>query len=298
VSAIPDTVLEVENLCKHYGSTQALKGLSFSVARGSFSGLFGRNGAGKTTTFDIITGLLGRDRGRVVLLDEVVGVEPSPGLKQRFAYVGGHLSLYHWLTVEEHLRFVSGFYPTWDEARCKELLDVFRLPMKQAAGHLSPGLHLQFQLLMALSRHPEVIIIDEPGNIDPVVRLRLMSTITQILREEQATIIMSSHLIDELEGICDHMCIIDQGAALMSGPVEALTAEAREVRLRGPNVAEPAPAANLYCRPGDDGALVVVLTQFSEGKAHALAAEMHAESYDVGPTGLQEFFIALTTERE
>ena len=129
-----DTVLDVVDLHKSYGATRALSGLTFSVPRGSFYGLFGRNGSGKTTTFDIVTGLLGRDRGHVVLLGEEVGLEPSPATKQRFAYVGGHLSLYHWLTLEEHLRFVAGFYPTWDEARCRELLEVFRLPMKQTAG--------------------------------------------------------------------------------------------------------------------------------------------------------------------
>ena len=242
----PDIVLEAVNLWKSYGPVQALQGFSMAVPRGAFYGFFGRNGAGKTTTLDCVTGLLGRDRGRIRLFGEEVGLEPSPQVKQRFAYVGGNLNLYDWLTLDEHLDFIAGFYPSWDPARCEELKGLFRLPMTQSAGSLSPGQHLQFQLLMALARNPELLLIDEPGNLDPVVRRRLMATMADLLDKRQSTIVMASHLIDELEGLCDHMCIIDQGVALAAGSLE----------------------------------------------------ELGAAGYEAGQVGLQDFFIALTAERE
>jgi len=302
------SVLEVRELHKSYGWVQALRGLSFAVPRGAFYGVFGRNGAGKTTTLDIVTGLLSRDRGHVWMLGEEVGMEPSPEVKARFAYVGGHITLYGWMSLQEHLEFVAGFYPTWDEQRCDELQRIFRLPMHQRVDSVSPGQHVQFQLLMALSRHPELLIVDEPGNLDPVVRTRLMSAMIEILEAEDATIIMASHLIDELEGICDHMCIIDQGLALTWGPVQMLIEGVREVHFRGvtdqirvgPGLVLPEGTAleGIWHQRYGDGELRVVMASYTDEKADALARMLSAESYEVGRVGLQEFFVALTADRD
>ncbi len=293
-----DFVLEVRDLHKSYGPVQALRGLSFSVPHGAFFGLFGRNGAGKTTALDVITGLLGRDKGLVWLLGEEVGMEPSPQVKARFAYVGGHIQLYHWMTLQEHLEFIAGFYPTWDDERCEELGDLFRLPMNQRADSLSPGMHLQFQLLMALSRHPELLIMDEPGNLDPVVRSRLMDTMIEILEAEDATIVMASHLIDELEGVCDYMCVIDKGIALTSGPVEELTADVREIHLQNVQVTEPPEMEGIWRHEVAGSEMRLVVADYTEQKAETLARQLGAESYEVGRLGLQEFFIALTADRD
>ena len=295
--AAPDPVLSVTDLHKSYGSVHALRGLSFDVPHGAFYGLFGRNGAGKTTTFDCVTGLLSRDRGRVSLLGDDFGFEPAPATKARFAYVGGHIALYQWMTLREHLDYVAGFYPTWDDARCAELLQTFRLPMHRPAFTLSPGMHLQFQLVMALAHHPELLIVDEPGNLDPVVRRRLMSTILEILEAEDATVLMASHLIDELEGACDHMCIIDRGRSLVRGPVRALVDRAREVHFRGAGAAELPVGEGVVSvkRIGPD--LRVVLAVYSDEAADELAQRLHADSYETGRLSLEDFFIALTEKR-
>ena len=306
--APPETVLDVYDLRKSYGSVEALRGLSFSVPRGAFYGFFGRNGAGKTTTLDIVTGLLSRDRGYVRLLGEEVGMEPSPEVKARFAYVGGHITLYGWMSLQEHLDFVSGFYPTWDEQRCLELQRMFRLPMDQRVDSVSPGQHVQFQLLMALSRHPELLILDEPGNLDPVVRTRLMSAMVEILEAEDTTIIMASHLIDELEGICNHMCIIDHGVALTWGPVEMLIEAVREVHFRGvsdriqlgptPILPDGRAIEGIWYQRYDHGDLVVVMAGYTDEKADGLAKLLQAQSYESSRLGLQEFFVALTADRD
>lgn len=293
-----DLVLEVRDLHKSYGPVQALRGLSFAVPRGAFFGLFGRNGAGKTTALDLITGLLGRDKGLVWLLGEQVGMEPSPEIKARLAYVGGHIQLYHWMTLQEHLEFIAGFYPTWDDERCEDLGDLFRLPMNQRVDSLSPGMHVQFQLLMALSRHPELLIMDEPGNLDPVVRGRLMDTMIEILEAEDATIVMASHLIDELEGVCDHMCVIDKGIALTSGPVAELTEDVREIHFQNVRVTELPDVEGIWHREVTGSEMRLVMADYTEEKAEALARELGTDGYEVGRLGLQEFFIALTADRD
>ncbi len=291
-------VLRVSNLHKRYGVVQALNGLSFDVPRGAFYGLFGRNGSGKTTTFDIISGLTGRDSGTVEMLGEQVGMEPSVEAKRRFAYVGGHINLYSWMTLQEHLDYVAGFYSTWEPNRCDELMKVFRLPMRQRVETLSPGQHVQFQLLMALPRHPELLIMDEPGNLDPVVRLRLMTTMTEIIRAEQATILMASHLLDELQGVCDHMCIIDRGVTLTAGPVDELMADVRQLHFHGVSGAEPPAMEGLWFEPIAEDELNAVIIGHTEDKAEALARELGARSYDTETVSLQDFFIALTSDKD
>lgn len=293
-----DCVLQVEGLRKRYGATEALGGVSFEVPRGSFFGFFGRNGAGKTTTLDIITGLLGRDEGLVTLFGEAVGLEPSVTAKQRLAYVGGHLLLYDWMTLQEHLDYVSGFYPTWDAARCAELQEVFVLPLQSSVGSLSPGQHLQFQLLLALSRRPELLLIDEPGNLDVVVRADLMDSLIRLLHDGDSTIVMASHLINELEGVCDYLCVVDRGLTVACGAVSDLVADVREVHYEGAQ-ARPAEAlAGVWHRQLGPGELRVLMLGYTERRAQELSEQLQARTHEVSPVTLEEFFMALTTERQ
>lgn len=134
-----DLVLQAEHLAKRYGAVEAVREVTLAVPRGSFFGFLGRNGAGKTTTMDMVTGLLGRDKGTVRMLGEEMGLEPSVAVKQRLGYVGGHIQLYDWMSLQQHLEYVAGFYEGWDEQRCRELQELFRLPMTQRVGSLSPG---------------------------------------------------------------------------------------------------------------------------------------------------------------
>jgi ABC-2 type transport system ATP-binding protein len=296
--AARDVVLDVADLHKSYGKVQALHGLSFEVPRGAFYGLFGRNGAGKTTAFDCITGLLGRDRGVVRVLGEEFSFEPSPATKQRFAYVGGHIQLYDWMTVEAHIDFIAGFYDAWDNDRREHLLEYFRLPPDRHVFTLSPGMHVQLQLIMALARHPELLIMDEPGNLDPVVRRRLMSTMLEILEAEDATIVMASHLIDELEGVCDHMCIIDDGQALVRGPVGELIEHVREVHFRGAAGAALEVGGDVLAAEPIGPDLRAVLADFSASRAEELAGGLGANAWEAARIRLEDFFVALTESRE
>ncbi len=296
--AATDPILTVSNLHKSYGPVEALRGLSFEVPRGAFYGLFGRNGAGKTTAFDCITGLLGRDRGVIRLLGDEFGFEPAPATKERFAYVGGHIQLYDWMTVEAHIDFVAGFYDAWDDDRRAHLLEYFRLPLDRHVFTLSPGMHVQLQLVMALARHPELLIMDEPGNLDPVVRRRLISTMLEILEAEDATILMASHLIDELEGVCDHMCIIDEGEALVEGPVDQLTEHVREVHFRGAAGAALEAGGDVLSVEAIGPDLRVVLADFTEARAEELGRDLGGDAWEAARIRLADFFIALTESRE
>lgn len=291
-----DNVLLVDDLWKRYGKVEALKGLSFGVPRGAFFGLLGRNGSGKTTTLDIVTGLLARDRGHVQVLGEQLGAELSPEAKARLGYVAGHLQLYDWMTCDEHVRLMAQFYETWDDARERQLLEMFRIPLDQRVGTLSQGQNVQLQLLMALAHRPELLIIDEPGNLDAVVRQRLMETMIEAIAEEETTVIMASHIISELDGVCDHLCIIEHGVAWTAGPVEQLLDSVRRLHFRGVKRDASDPIRAYRCLRVDrrDGELRLVLPEYTPERAQRLSDALQADDFDTERLGLQEVFVALT----
>jgi ABC-2 type transport system ATP-binding protein len=294
-----EITLAVRDLVKSYSRVKALRGLSFEVPRGAFFGLFGRNGAGKTTALDIVTGLLRRDSGRVTILGEELRLEPLPETKARFAYVAGHLQLYGWMTCGEHIEFVSRFYPTWDAAREGELLEMLRIPLDQSVGTLSAGQGIQLQLIMALAHRPELLLIDEPGNLDAVVRQRLMETMIEAIAEEHTTIVMASHIIAELDGVCDHLCIIDRGVALAAGPVESLTDSVRRVHYRGvttmPFHVPPSQAYSLT-KHGDE--VRAVMVGYTPERVAEFATRLGVTDYEAERLGLQDLFVALTEGRD
>jgi ABC-2 type transport system ATP-binding protein len=279
---VEESALVVECLHKRYGRVEALRGLTFSVPGGAFFGLFGRNGAGKTTTLDVVTGLLARDSGRVRLLGEELRVEPEPATKARFGYVAGHLQLYDWMTCREHIDFLARFYSTWDKDREEQLLRMFHLPLHQRVKTLSRGQHVQLQLLMALSHHPELLLVDEPGNLDAVVRQRLTETLIEAIAEERTTVVMASHILSELDGVCDHLCIIDKGVALTAGPVESLVDSVRRVHYQGVKSAPPealrVDGGFRLERRGDE--VRVVLPGYTPERTEELADQLGASGYE------------------
>lgn len=302
---MPDDVLIVEDLGKRFGAVEAVEGASFSVPRGAFCGLFGRNGSGKSTTLNLITGLLARDAGQITLFGERMRLEPSVAVKARFAFVAGHLQLHHWMTCREHLDYVARFYPTWDKVREAGLLERFAVPLGQRVRTLSTGQYVQLQLVMALSHRPELLLIDEPGNLDAVVRQSLMESLIAAVAEEHTTVLMASHLISELEGICDHMCVLDRGRVLVSGAVDDLNERIKRVRYR--NV-PPEPAGwERHLAPEQwHGALLrpsrvredlrVLLVGYTPERAALLGDLLHAADHELEHLALQELFVALTED--
>lgn len=300
-----DDALIADALVKRYGPTEALGGLSLSVPRGAFCGLFGRNGSGKTTTLNVVTGLTPRDGGEVTILDERLRFEPTAPTKARLAYVAAHLQLYWWMTCREHIDFVARFYPTWDRTRERELLQMLHIPLDQRVRTLSVGQYVQLQLLMALAHRPELLLIDEPGNLDAVVRQRLMESLIAAIAEEEMTVVMASHLIAELDGVCDYLCVIDAGRTLIQGSTEAMANAVKRVHYVG---VPPQPPGYEHGLPPEqwEGAalrlfpngseLQALIIGYTPRRAEGLRAHLGAESYEVEHLTLQEFFVALTED--
>jgi ABC-2 type transport system ATP-binding protein len=220
-------VIDVRNLVRRYGRTDAVDGLSLRVQPGRCFGFFGRNGAGKTTTIKCLLNLLRPTSGEA----RVFGLDPSRHeveIKSRLSYVPDLVAFYPWMSVRQTLDYCASFRPRWNADLEGALLSQFRLDLGQKASHLSKGQRTQLALVAAICPEPELLVLDEPtSGLDPIVRREFIQTVIGAYQDggPGRTVFVSTHLISEFEGLIDEFTIIDQGR-------EVMTLEADEARSR------------------------------------------------------------------
>src|SRR5213595_1864004 len=220
--------IEIRNLVRRYGRTDAVDGLSLSVPAGGCYGFFGRNGAGKTTTIKCLLNLLRPDAGTL----RVFGLDPQKdevAVKSRLAYVPDAVAFYPWMTVRDTLDYFASFRANWNQDIETDLLKRFGLKAGQKATALSKGQKTQLALITAICPEPELLVLDEPtSGLDPIVRREFIQTVIGAYQESapgQRTIFVSTHLITEFEGLIDEFTIIAGGREVLT--VESDTARQR-----------------------------------------------------------------------
>lgn len=234
-------VIEVTQLVRRFGRTDAVDGLNLRVPRGRCYGFFGRNGAGKTTTIKCLLNLIRPTSGSA----RVFGWDPEVdevAVKSRLAYVPDHVAFYPWMTVRGVLDYCAAFRARWNRDLEAELLRQFRLDVHQKASHLSKGQRTQLALLTAICPEPELLVLDEPtSGLDPIVRREFIQTVIGAYQEGdpgQRTVFVSTHLITEFEGLIDEFTIIDGGRDVLT--LEADTARERFQKIYARFVQPPA----------------------------------------------------------
>jgi ABC-2 type transport system ATP-binding protein len=227
-----DGVVEVTGLSRRFGHTQALDGVYLDVPRGSVFGLVGENGAGKTTLIKHLLGLFKAQTGTV----RVLGLDPvldPVGVLARVGYLSEDRDMPEWMRISEMLRYLRAFYPSWDDGFADDLRRQFDLDPRARIKTLSQGQRARLGLLAALAYRPEVLILDEPSTgLDPIVRREILAAIIRTIAEEGRTVVFSSHLLDEVERVSDHVALIDRGRIVLSAPLDAIKAAHRRVTLR------------------------------------------------------------------
>ena len=211
--------IEIERLCRRYGSTDAVCGLNLKVKPGCCYGLFGRNGAGKTTTIKCLLNLLQPTSGSV----RVFGMDPRKdevGVKSRLAYVPDMVAFYPWMTVRETLDYLASFRQKWNRVTEAQLLGQFRLDASKKTSALSKGQRTQLALVGAICAEPELLVLDEPtSGLDPIVRREFIETVIGAYQEAdpgRRTVFVSTHLISEFEGLIDEFTIMDNGRDMVT----------------------------------------------------------------------------------
>jgi ABC-2 type transport system ATP-binding protein len=217
-----ESVIHVAELTRRFGSKRALASVSLSLRRGAVHGLVGANGAGKTTLIKHILGLLQAESGSV----RVFGLDPVAdpvGVLSRIGYLSEENDLPGWMRLDELIRYSRAFYPAWDDAYAEELRRSFALDPAAKIKQLSKGQKARAGLLVALAYRPELLVLDEPSSgLDPIVRRDILGAVLRTIADEGRTVLFSSHLLDEVEQVADHVTMIHEGAIALSAPLREI----------------------------------------------------------------------------
>jgi ABC-2 type transport system ATP-binding protein len=218
--------IEIHGLGRRYGRTWALRDCTLAIPSGRVVALVGPNGAGKTTLLQLAVGLSSQTTGQITVLD---GHAPgSPEALDGIAFVAQDTPLYKYLSVADTLHLVANLADTWDEAYARARLDALRIPLSRKVGKLSGGQQAQVALAVALARHPQLLILDEPvAELDPLARHDFMSTLMEAVATGGVSVIFSSHVLSELERVCDYLILLSHGSVQIAGTVDDLVATHR-----------------------------------------------------------------------
>lgn len=226
--------IECQGVGKHYPYFR-LNDIDLAVPTGTVMGLVGPNGAGKSTTLRIIMGLVHQDHGDVSVLGRSMP-KGQIDAKWEIGYVSEDMRLHPRQSIDFHLRFMKSIFPTWDDEYASTLLDRFGLIAEQMIKGLSHGQRVKASLLMALARHPKLLVLDEPTTgLDPVARRQILAEVSAVLADESRTVLFSSHNTLDVEQISDQITFINNGCIVFTEDKETLLDSWRRLRLQVPD---------------------------------------------------------------
>lgn len=227
-----EDVVAIMNLSRRFGSKTALNDVSLGAPQGSVFGLVGENGAGKTTLIKHILGLLRAEAGAV----RVFGMDPVAdpvSVLGRIGYLSEQPDLPGWMRVDELIRYTQAFYPKWDAAYAEEMREQFGLDPAARVRVLSKGQRAKLGLLAAQAHRPDLLLLDEPSSgLDPIVRRDILEAVIRTVSDEGRTVFFSSHLLEEIERVSDHIAMLHQGRLVLCGPLDEIKAQHRRITIR------------------------------------------------------------------
>ncbi len=280
--------LETHALGKRYGSRWALRDCSLEVPAGSVTALVGPNGAGKTTLLHLAVGLAPPSAGDARILGWSAREQPALVLP-RIGFVAQEHPLYRGFTIAEMLKLGRKLNPRWDDALAHQRIERLELSLKQKAGTLSGGQQAQVALTLALAKRPELLVLDEPmAALDPIARREFLGALMEAVSEGGLTVILSSHIIADLERVCDHLIVLARGAVQLAGPLEDVVSEHR--LLTGPR-GDADEVARVHA---------VIEERHSERQTTLLVranGHVYDARWDVRPVGLEDIVLGYLGRR-
>jgi ABC-2 type transport system ATP-binding protein len=222
-----DAALETIGLGKRYGSVWALRDCTLEIPRGSVTAFVGPNGAGKTTLLHQAIGLTRPSAGEVRVLGHAP-LREAAAMLPAVGFVAQDHPLYEGLTVAETLTLGRKLNPTWDAADARARVQSLGLPLRKRVGRLSGGQRAQLALTLALAKRPELLLLDEPvASLDPLARRTFLSSVMEAVADGGLTVVLSSHIVADLERVCDHLVILAKGRTQLAGTIDEILATHR-----------------------------------------------------------------------
>jgi ABC-2 type transport system ATP-binding protein len=288
-----DSVIQASRLTRYFGRKCAVDSVCFNVPRGSVFAFIGRNGAGKTTTIRMILGLLEPTRGSASILGHASASLP-PQVRARIGYMAEGHPVYAWMRVGQYAGFQRGFYPHWNQDIFASVIDYFAMDPRTRAGDLSHGQRAGLHLAMTLAIEPEVLMLDDPATgLDPAARRSLLEAMLYFTRSRERTIFFSSHLLDDVERVADHVAVLDYSVLRVCCSVDTFRDRVRRFVARFP--AEPhrlsLPIPGLLRLTKSENELTLIVANSDEQTCDRLFA-LGAEEVDEHAISLEDALIA------
>ena len=284
-------IIQMRNVSKGFGRIQALDGINLEISRGKIIGLLGANGAGKSTLLRHIIGLYLADEGQCITFGADAG-KLGPKELGRIGYVHQEGELLEWMTVKQLVRYVSAYYETWNHELEEKYITDFDISTRDRVSFLSPGQRQKVAILLAIGFAPELLILDEPASaLDPIARSRFLDLLLQLIQDENRTIIISSHILSDVEKVIDHTIIMRKGRILRDGSFDSLREEFLKVTLTSLNGQLPKelPLENPISCERSSSQAVLIVQNYASSDLEAKAKEINC-TVDIKPLPLEEIY--------
>ena len=278
-------MLELKNVTKCFGDFKALDGLSMTVPRGAVYGLVGPNGAGKSTAIRCLLGVYRPEGGEITL--NGAEIYENPEVKTTIGSIPDDIFYFPSATLEDMRKFYRGIYPKFDDELFERLYDIFKLPKKSPLRRFSKGMQKQAAFHLSICTRPDLLVLDEPvDGLDPVMRRQVWSLLLSDVAQHGTTVLISSHNLRELEDICDHVGIMDQGKMLLERSLADMQGSTHKLQIVG-----NAPEGLDILHESSSGRLKTLIVRGDAGKIEAQVAAATPDYFDLLPLSLEEIFI-------
>ena len=282
-------MIEVRDVVKSFDDFRALDGLTLTVPKGAVYGMVGPNGAGKSTIIRHLTGIYRQDSGTICIDGQPVF--ENPAIKERIAYIPDDIHYFSNATIKETMQYYKSIYPKFDDVRFKKLGEVFELDERRQMRRLSKGMQKQAAFWIAVSMRPDVMILDEPvDGLDPVMRRQIWSVIMSDVAENGTTVLVSSHNLRELEDVCDHVGIMNNGKIMLERNLNDLQENIVKIQLALPDGKELPDGLDILHK-NVNGRLQSLIIHGKRDEIMARISTADPLFADAVPLSLEEIFI-------
>lgn len=287
--------IKINDLGMSYNGQPVFTNLSTTIEKGRVVALLGRNGAGKSTLLKILNGQLQATSGQA----EVMGINPAKDaqqLRKNCVMVNEECHLYPWMTPENMATVFGKMYARWNQEQYKTLLQQFGINAQHKIATLSKGNRRKLQLAFALATEPEVLLLDEPvGSIDVVARDEILNSLIDSLITKGVTVVISSHELNDISGVCDHVLLLSEGKLLIDSSKEDLNGKIRKLVIKLENPVEIMPVHSAIIASRANGTeLELIVRDYNEAAFKDVLANLKIKSINTSGLTLEELFKAVT----
>jgi ABC-2 type transport system ATP-binding protein len=283
-------MIKVSNVDKSFDGHLALSNLNLNIKKGSIYGLVGTNGAGKTTLIKHVTGVLKQDKGNITIEDEPI--YENTFIKERMGYIPDDLYFFSSYNLKESARFYSSLYPKWNQKRYTHMVDRFNLDEGRKLSKFSKGMQKQAAFILTMSCMPDYLILDEPiDGLDPIIRKLVWKFIVEDVAEREMTVLVSSHNLREMEGICDSIGILNKGTMIIERDLDELKSDIHKIQVAFKDKSDDIYEKLNILHRERRGSVELLIVRNRKDMVEDIINENDPLVFDLLPLSLEEIFI-------